>query len=98
MSSKHTGAGERLIEEGRALLGAGNIAQAETCLRQALAESPELPEALHLLGVAAIQRGDLEQAVILIQRTTIRKRSDPRLVAGSRGGRGNPRSRVREPR
>jgi Flp pilus assembly protein TadD len=46
MRSKHTGAGERLIEEGRALLGAGNIAQAETCLRQALAESPELPEAL----------------------------------------------------
>jgi Flp pilus assembly protein TadD len=99
MSSKHTGAGERLIEEGRALLGAGNIAQAETCLRQALAESPELPEALHLLGVAAIQRGDLEQAVILIQRATIRKRSDPRYfdnlgIALSRLGRPEPAERA----
>jgi tetratricopeptide (TPR) repeat protein len=47
---------------------AGRLDQAEPIYRQMLADNPNEPRALHLLGVLLSQRGDKEQAVRLITR------------------------------
>jgi tetratricopeptide (TPR) repeat protein len=47
---------------------AGDLQQAEGIYRQILEAAPECPEALHLLGVAAYQRGCYEAAVGYLQR------------------------------
>lgn len=46
----------------------GHLDQAELLYRQILDDSPEQPEALHLLGVIAHQRGQSEKAIKLIRR------------------------------
>jgi predicted O-linked N-acetylglucosamine transferase (SPINDLY family) len=48
--------------------GAGRLDEAEALYRQALAQDPQSLDALHLLGVVALQRGAAEEAVELISR------------------------------
>jgi predicted O-linked N-acetylglucosamine transferase (SPINDLY family) len=57
--------------QGRVALGlghhsAGRLAEAEALYREALAEEPHNIDALHFLGVVALQRGDPARAVDLI--------------------------------
>jgi predicted O-linked N-acetylglucosamine transferase (SPINDLY family) len=47
---------------------AGRLAEAETIYRQVLAEAPDHADALHLLGVVALQAGQAELAIDLIGR------------------------------
>lgn len=47
---------------------AGRLSEAERVYRQVLAAAPNHPDALHLLGVVALQRGNLEDAQGLITR------------------------------
>jgi Tfp pilus assembly protein PilF len=47
---------------------AGRLAEAEACYKNILAQAPDAPDALHLLGVLASQRGRPDIAVQLIQR------------------------------
>ena len=47
---------------------AGEFTQAESIYRQILEAHPDQPQALHLLGVIAHQRGENEQAVTLIEK------------------------------
>ena len=47
---------------------AGDLTQAESIYRQILEADPDQPQALHLLGVIAHQRGESEQAVTLIEK------------------------------
>jgi len=57
--------GER-IEAGQSLHRAGRLAQAERLYREVLRENPDNPDALHLLGVVAMQVGKPEASVKLI--------------------------------
>ena len=56
------------IEQGVAHQKAGRLAEAEDVYRRILAAEPEQPEALHWLGVLALQRGDPRAAATLIGR------------------------------
>ncbi len=56
------------LEEARALHRAGNVAAAEPVYRDILEHDPAHPEALHLLGVAALQTGDAGGALALVER------------------------------
>jgi Flp pilus assembly protein TadD len=47
---------------------AGRLDEAEACYRNILSQVPNCPDALHLLGVVASQRGRLDIAIELIQR------------------------------
>ena len=47
---------------------AGDLTQAESIYQQILEADPDQPQALHLLGVIAHQRGENEQAVTLIEK------------------------------
>jgi len=49
--------------------GAGRLAEAEALYREALAEEPHNIDALHFLGVVALQRGDPARAVELISQS-----------------------------
>ena len=46
----------------------GRVREAEALYRQVLAAEPDNPEALHLLGVLSLQRGDAQAAADLIRR------------------------------
>jgi cytochrome c-type biogenesis protein CcmH/NrfG len=46
----------------------GRVKEAEALYRQVLAAEPDNPEALHLLGVRSLQRGDAQAAADLIRR------------------------------
>jgi predicted O-linked N-acetylglucosamine transferase (SPINDLY family) len=48
---------------------AGRLAEAETLYRQVLAEEPQHPEALHLLGLVAHKTGRIDLAADLIRRS-----------------------------
>jgi len=54
------------IEAGQSLHQAGRLAQAERLYREVLRENPDNPDALHLLGVVAMQVGKPEASVQLI--------------------------------
>ena len=56
------------ISEALAHFAGGRVTTAENCLSTALRLVPEHPEVLHLLGLAAKQRGDNSQAAGLIKR------------------------------
>jgi protein O-GlcNAc transferase len=56
------------LESGVSHHRAGQLVEAEKIYRQVLAQQPDNPGALHLLGVLAIQSRQLESAVDLIQR------------------------------
>lgn len=70
-----------MTEIGRSLraafesLQAGDLRRAEHACRQVLERVPEQPEALHLLGVAALRGGDHEQAIRVLERAA-RERAD----------------------
>ena len=57
---------DRLMSEALSLHGQGKPAQAEPLYREILAVAPRHAEALHLLGVCALQRRQLEEADRLI--------------------------------
>lgn len=57
---------QSLFINGVRLHQSGRLAEAETVYRQVLASEPRHPDALHLLGVIATQRGRNEDAVELI--------------------------------
>ncbi|MGD0140844.1 MAG: tetratricopeptide repeat-containing glycosyltransferase family protein [Tepidisphaeraceae bacterium] len=61
---------QQQFEYGRAHHQAGRLAEAEKIYRQVLARQPDHAEALHLLGVLAMQAGESQMAVELIRRAT----------------------------
>lgn len=67
----------RRVEEGLQHHGAGRLREAEALYRQALAEDPHNIDALHFLGVLALQRGDPGQAVVLISQALSRNPANP---------------------
>ena len=60
------------VELGLQHHGAGRLREAEALYREALAEDPQNIDALHFLGVIALQRGDPEQAAVLISQALSR--------------------------
>ena len=72
------------IERGRALHAAGRLAEASAVYRAVLGAEPSHPVALHLLGVAAFQQGENEQALALIDRA-LAARSDFPEAHNNRG-------------
>jgi len=59
------------------LHAAGRLAEAEALYRRALAEEPENIDALHFLGVIALQQGDAAQAAVLISRALSHNPANP---------------------
>src|SRR5947208_1009102 len=57
---------------------AGRVAEAEAIYRQILGQEPGHPDALHWLGVIALQRGDVETAEALLRRAI---EANPRVAA-----------------
>jgi tetratricopeptide (TPR) repeat protein len=55
-----------LIEAGLRQHQAGRLEDAQRLYESALAQEPQQPDALHLLGVVALQRGDATRALALI--------------------------------
>ena len=47
---------------------AGRLDEAESLYRRVLAAAPDLPDALHMLGVVRLGQGDLDEAQMLVQR------------------------------
>src|ERR1700676_3927252 len=52
----------QLLRQGIAAHRAGNLPAAEQCYRQMLQADPRQPDAWHLLGTLALQRGQFAQA------------------------------------
>jgi len=65
------------VELGLQHHGAGRLREAEALYREALAEDPENVDALHFLGVLALQRGEHGKAVELISQALARNRANP---------------------
>jgi len=59
---------------------AGRLADAETLYRKVLAAAPDNPDALHLLGVVALQRGNAQEAVDLISQSLAHRPDDPHAL------------------
>jgi tetratricopeptide (TPR) repeat protein len=60
---------EQVLQQAVQLHGAGKLQQAEQLYRQVLSQDPEQPDALHYLGVIAMQAGHFDAAAELITRT-----------------------------
>jgi hypothetical protein len=69
---------------------AGELDQAESLYRQALALSPDHPDALHLLGALAGQRGRLDESIDLIGRVSARGKGGRGNRFGAQSDRGRP--------
>ncbi len=67
---------QKLLDQGIAHHKAGRLREADAQYRKALALVPNHPDAQHMLGVLALQRGDFERAVSLISRA---RNSYPRM-------------------
>ncbi len=67
MSTPGTPALEALIQNARDMAKAGRPADAETLWRKVLEQSPGYPEAVLVLGMAAISRGEPARAVEVLQ-------------------------------
>jgi len=65
------------VELGLQHHGAGRLREAEALYREALAQDPENVDALHFLGVLALQRGEHGKAVELISQALARNRANP---------------------
>jgi protein O-GlcNAc transferase len=65
------------VELGLQHHGAGRLREAEAHYREALAQDPPNVDALHFLGVVALQRGDPAQAVELISQALARNSANP---------------------
>ena len=59
----------------------GNIERAARVYQMALAENPDHPDALHLLGVVAVQQGDPKRAELLIGRAAALRPGDAAIHA-----------------
>jgi predicted O-linked N-acetylglucosamine transferase (SPINDLY family) len=59
---------DRLVDTAFAHHEAGKLDQAEALYRKAMEADPEHADALHLLGLVALQRGEFESAIELIER------------------------------
>lgn len=70
----------QLLADAIALHQAGQLALAEAKYRSILEGHPEQPDALHLLGVMAHQRGDTDQALELIHRSLNANPDQPRAL------------------
>ena len=66
--ARRAGGITRTVNAGFSHHGAGRLERAEELYRKALQKDPDHPEALHLLGVVAYQRGEPETAIALIER------------------------------
>ena len=64
---------EKSLDEARELHRAGEAAAAEPIYRRILAEQPEHPDALHLLGVVELQCGNAPAAIDLIEQAIAAK-------------------------
>jgi tetratricopeptide (TPR) repeat protein len=65
-----------LLQRGRRLHHTGQVSAAEALYRQVLADVPDHPEALYLLGTALLQLGQPEQAVDRLERAVRALRND----------------------
>ena len=74
--SLDTGMLQTLFNRGLAFHSRGNLADAERVYRDILRQQPDHFDALHHLGVIAIQTGHMEQAADLIERAIALKPSD----------------------
>ncbi len=63
--------GSEMIETAAKYHYAGDIDQAETLYDEILKSDPENPDALHLMGLAAHQKGKSEKAVCLIEKAIL---------------------------
>ncbi len=70
------------LEAGLQAHNQGNIEAAKAAYQRALALAPDHPDALHLLGVALLQLGQLEPAVDYLARAARKLRDNP-AVAGN---------------
>jgi predicted O-linked N-acetylglucosamine transferase (SPINDLY family) len=68
LSQDQVGALNQLLQQAAGLLDAGQLPQAEACCQQVLAVIPVQADALHILGLAALRRGQAEAAVSFITR------------------------------
>src|SRR5271169_1501250 len=62
----------------------GNLERASALYNATLAEDPDQPDALYLLGLVAIQKGDPRQAVLLIGRAAMLRPGDA-VIHGNLG-------------
>jgi tetratricopeptide (TPR) repeat protein len=67
------GSSVTVLEQAYALHLQGRVAEAEAGYDRVLKREPEQPDAQHLKGVAAMQRGDLRTAVSLISRAIVNR-------------------------
>jgi tetratricopeptide (TPR) repeat protein len=70
-----------LLAKGLELHRAGRLSESKVLYEQALAVQPRHPDALHLLGILALQCGDSERAVELIQRAIAVRPDNPAFHA-----------------
>jgi tetratricopeptide (TPR) repeat protein len=76
---------EALMSAGLSHHNAGRLAEAEAAYRHVLAAHPDHPDALHLLGVIALQVGKAEVAVDLIRQAIRHNPSNPVFFANLTG-------------
>lgn len=69
MTDTPTGRLAELVLQGYAAQCADRLDEAEACYRAALALNPETFDALHMLGVVRLQRGDADEATRLLLRS-----------------------------
>lgn len=77
MSTRKTSRAATLVESGLRKFQEGQVEQARLFCEQALELAPRHPDALHLLGVIALQRTDHATAVELLQRAVATRPDDP---------------------
>ncbi|MGE5626262.1 MAG: tetratricopeptide repeat-containing sulfotransferase family protein [Bacillota bacterium] len=70
----------RLMGEAAQAFGRGNLALAASGAEQALRLAPDMPEALHLLGLCHLKRGDAPRALALLREAAERKPGDAQLM------------------
>jgi protein O-GlcNAc transferase len=80
VSAEHATANRRPIDIGLEHHQAGRIAEAAAIYRDLIDANPEDHDALHLLGVTAIQGGRFEEAVELISRSLAVDSSNPHAL------------------
>ena len=71
--SKRTHTIEEFFQRGVRLHGVGRMAEAEQVYRQVLAAAPKHADTLHMLGVLALQSGQLQAAVACIDQAIAQK-------------------------
>jgi len=69
-----------LMGEASQAFGRGDFARAAAGAEQTLRLAPELPEALHLLGLCFLKHGEPQRALPLLQQAAARKPGDAQLM------------------